>query len=80
MVVATGVFVFWAISKMKKQVIMCLKIRQSITYHATVHYGIGIWWRKFEPGSGNWLLNKLLKQTFNWRKKYFFLELYDRFH
>ena len=29
---------------------------------------------------GYWLLNKLIKQTFNWRKKYFFLELYHRFH
>ena len=49
-------------------------------YHIPVHYCIDIWWRNFEPGSGNWLLNKLLKQTFNWRKKYFFLELYHRFH
>ena len=29
---------------------------------------------------GYWLLNKLLKKTFNWRKKYFFLELYHRFN
>ena len=48
--------------------------------HLHSHYGIDAWWRNFEPGSGNWLLNKVLKQTFNWRKKYFFLELYNRFH
>ena len=41
--------------------------------HDGSHYRIGIWWRKFEPGSDKRLLNKLIKQTFNWRKKYFFL-------
>ena len=34
----------------------------------------------FWNGIGYWLLNKLIKQTFNWRKKHFFLELYHRFH
>ena len=33
-----------------------------------------------KPGIGNWLLNKLLKQTFFWGKKYFFLKFHYIFH
>ena len=33
-----------------------------------------------KPGFGYWLLNKLFKRTFIWRKKYFFLEFYNIFH
>ena len=51
---------------------VCLKAIRKITPWCTTVWPSGE--ESLKQATSNWLLNKLLKPTFIWRKKYFFLE------